>query len=184
MINADLDTAPQNSVPKLPLDIFAALQLLHDPRLERVRPMSDSRRSPAFATDDWMFEQQVRAELEAEAWRRLREQTRQHAPAPMEAPPAKAPVHNPHRAGSTILKALVRFIMGAAASYLAFVAALDSQLGEFEAWLAVGAAFIVTLALSMFSPLRGAVHAMAETMRWVLVVALGLGALWLFFQLS
>jgi len=148
--------------------------------------MSDSRRSPAFATDDWMFEQQVRAELEAEAWRRLREQTRQPPPPPpsVEAPPAYAPASNPHRTGSTILKALVRFAMGAAASYLAFIAAIDSQLGEFEAWLAVGAAFIVTLALSMFSPLRGAVHALAETMRWVLVVALGVGGLWMFFQLS
>lgn len=144
--------------------------------------MSDSRRSPAFATDDWMFEQQMRAEMEAEAWRRLREQTCQPLPPPVEAPPANAP--NPHRTGSTILKALVRFCMGAAASYLAFIAAIDGQLGEFEAWLAAGAAFVVTLALSMFSPLRGAVHAMAETMRWVLVVALGVGGLWMFFQLS
>ncbi|HEX8900696.1 hypothetical protein [Vitreimonas sp.] len=146
--------------------------------------MPDSRRSPAFATDDWMFEQQVRAELEAEAWRRLRVQSRQPLPPPADAAPAQTPVESPHRTGSTILKALVRFTMGAAASYLAFIAALDSQLGEFEAWLAVGAAFIVTLALSMFSPLRGAVHAMAETMRWVLVVALGVGGLWMFFQLS
>lgn len=148
--------------------------------------MSESRRSPAFATDDWMFEQQVRAEMEAEAWRRLREQTRQPAPQPVAAPPTPttAPAANPHRTGSTVLKALVRFCMGAVASYLAFIAALDSQAGEFEAWLAVGAAFIVTLALSMFSPLRGAVHALAETMRWVLVVALGVGGLWMFFQLS
>jgi hypothetical protein len=165
--------------------IFPGRALLHDVRLERVRPMSESRRSPAFATDDWMFEQQVRAELEAEAWRRLREQTRQPAPQPIAAPaPTAAPAVNLHRTGSTILKALVRFCMGAAASYLAFIAALDSQLGEFEAWLAVGAAFIVTLALSMFSPLRGAVHALAETMRWVLVLALGVGGLWMFFQLS
>ncbi|WP_135209870.1 hypothetical protein [Vitreimonas flagellata] len=146
--------------------------------------MSDSRRSPAFATDDWMFEQQVRAELEAEAWRRLREQTRQPAPQAVAAPAPAQTIANPHRTGSTILKALVRFCMGAAASYLAFIAALDSQLGEFEAWLAVGAAFIVTLALSMFSPLRGAVHALAETMRWVLVVALGVAGLWMAFQLS
>lgn len=146
--------------------------------------MSDSRRSPAFATDDWMFEQQVRAELEAEAWRRLRVQSRQPLPPLADAAPAQTPAESPHRTGSTILKALVRFAMGAAASYLAFIAALDSQLGEFEAWLAVGAAFIVTLALSMFSPLRGAVHAMAETMRWVLVVALSVGGLWMFFQLS
>lgn len=142
--------------------------------------MSDSRRSPAFATDDWMLEQQMRAELEAEAWRRLREQTRQPLPAPP--PRENAPTADPHRTGSAILKALVRFALGAAASYLAFIAALDSQLGEFEAWLAVGAAFIVTLALSMFSPLRGAVHALAETMRWVLVVAVSVGGLWLYFQ--
>ncbi len=147
--------------------------------------MSDSRRSPAFATDDWMLEQQMRAELEAEAWRRLREQVRP-APPPLAAAPTNAmpaPL-SPHRTGSAVLKALVRFAMGAAASYLAFIAALDSQLGEFEAWLAVGAAFIVTLALSMFSPLRGAVHALAETMRWMLVVALSFGALWMYFQLS
>jgi hypothetical protein len=149
--------------------------------------MPDSRRSPAFATDDWMFEQQVRAEMEAEAWRRLRQEARYPPSQPVTAPaptPTTAPAADPHRTGSAILKALVRFCMGAAASYLAFIAALDSQLGEFEAWLAVGAAFIVTLALSMFSPLRGAVHALAETMRWVLVVALGVGGLWMFFQLS
>ncbi|UPT64559.1 MAG: hypothetical protein M0D54_08665 [Hyphomonadaceae bacterium JAD_PAG50586_4] len=147
--------------------------------------MSESRRSPAFATDDWMFEQQVRAEMEAEAWRRLREETRQPAPQPVAPPPqAAAPARSPHRTGSTMLKALVRFCMSAAAAYLAFIAALDSQLGEFEAWLAVGAAFVVTLALSMFSPLRGAVHTLAETMRWVLVLALGVGGLWMFFQMS
>ena len=33
------------------------------------------------------------------------------------------------RTGSTILKALVRLCMGAGASYLAFIAALDSQAG-------------------------------------------------------
>lgn len=29
-------------------------------------------RRPAIASDDWMLEQQLRAEMEAEAWRRLR----------------------------------------------------------------------------------------------------------------
>lgn len=151
--------------------------------------MSGSRRSPAFATDDWMLEQQMRAELEAEAWRRLREQAvRPVAPiapppvtAPADAPPASHPIH---RTGSAILKALVRFALAAAFAYLAFVAAIDSQLGEFEAWLAVGATFVATLALSMFSPLRDAVHMLAETARWVLIVALALGGLWMFVQMS
>jgi hypothetical protein len=35
--------------------------------------MAGLRKAPAFASDDWMFEQQLRAEMEAEAWRRLRE---------------------------------------------------------------------------------------------------------------
>jgi len=150
--------------------------------------MAGSRgRSPTFATDDWMFEQQVRAELEAEAWRRLREERALAAPPePAPAPVAPAPVgpHPIHRTGSAILKALVRFAMAAAFAYLAFIAALDSQLGEFEAWLAIGATFVVTLALSMFSPLRGVVHMLAETARWVLILALALGGVWMFVQMS
>ena len=133
-------------------------------------------RRPAVASDAWMLEQQVRAEMEAEAWRRLRQELAvPEPPAPAEA--ANEPDY--HRSGSTVLKALVRFALGAFGGYLAWIAAMDSRLGEFEVWLAVGASFIVTLALSLLSPLRGFVHALAETLRWGLVAAFGLGAVWL-----
>lgn len=150
--------------------------------------MTGSRGRPAIASDDWILEQQVRAELEAEAWRRLRFELA--APPPIPAAPANAPSApsqtetDPHRTGSTILKALVRFMLAAFGGYLAFIAALDSQLGEFEVWLAVGASFMVTLALSMFGGFRRFVHFLAETMRWVIVVAVGLGALWMMLHMS
>jgi hypothetical protein len=135
-----------------------------------------------------MFEQQARAELEAEAWRRLRQQLADQPPAlaPPSAPaPAKpAPAFNPHRTGSAILKGLVRFMLAAFGAYLTFIAGADSQLGEFEVWLATGTAFIVVLALSAFSPLRGMVHAMAETTRWILLVGFVIGLAWLFTHMS
>lgn len=147
--------------------------------------MTSSRGRPAIASDDWMLEQQVRAELEAEAWRRLRTELAvpQPLPAPANAPAAEAEP-NPHRSGSTILKALVRFMLAAFGSYLAFIAAMDSRLGEFEVWLAVGATFMVTLALSMFGGFRRFVHFLAETMRWAIIVAVALGALWMLLQTS
>lgn len=142
--------------------------------------MSGSQR-PVLASDEWMQEQQVRAELEAEAWRRLRHDLRAVAPAPQPAPapavPAPAEI-NHHRSGSTILKALVRFTLAGFCAWLAYIAALDSQLGEFEAWLAVGGAFMVTLALSMFGYARDFVHMLAETMRWVIITGAGLATLW------
>jgi hypothetical protein len=142
---------------------------------------------PPFLTDDWMLEQQVRAELEAEAWRRMRAERALPAPAlatPAPAPTAPAPTAGEARPrGSAILKALVRFSMGATAGFVAYIAALDSQLGEFEAWLALGAAFIVMLALSMFGPLRRLVHVLAEAARWVLIGATAIGAVWIFTQL-
>lgn len=144
--------------------------------------MTGSRARPAFASDDWMHEQQLRAELEAEAWRRLRQELVQPQPAP-------APVHEPiaqpqrrfdhHRAGSAILKALVRFVLAAFIGYLAWIAAQDSQLGEFEVWLAVGASFLVTLSLSMFGFARELVHTLAEAARWSLIVVAGIGLVWL-----
>jgi hypothetical protein len=141
---------------------------------------------PPFLTDDWMLEQQVRAELEAAAWRRMRQELALPAPAAAAAPPAPSqtasPPENPPR-GSVILKALVRFVMGASAGYVAFIAALDSQLGEFEAWLALSASFIVTLALSMFGPMRRLVHVLAEAARWGLIGATAIGAVWIFTQL-
>lgn len=144
--------------------------------------------SPRRATppsDDWMLEQQMRAEIEAETWRRLRHEAAARAPAALAEPaqpPAARPAFDPHRSGSLTLKALVRFVLAAAVSYLAYLAAMDGGLGEFEAWLAIGAAFITTLALSALDPLRRAVHALAETARWSLITALILGVAWLVFQ--
>lgn len=137
--------------------------------------MSGSQR-PVFASDDWMHEQQMRAELEAEAWRRLRHELAAPPPIQTTAPTAQA---NPHQTGSTILKAVVRFTLAGFGAYLAYLAAVDSQLGEFEAWLAVGATFAVTLALTMFGPMRRFVHTLAETTRWMLLVAIGFGAVWM-----
>jgi len=140
---------------------------------------------PAFATEDWILEQQMRAELEAEAWRRLRREAA--APAALAAPvaaPVAAPSAAPdyHSTGSTILKAFVRFGLASFASYVGWIAAMDSALGEFEVWLAVGSAFIVTLALSLFPPIRGFVHFLAETARWVIIAGVAFGALWLVLQ--
>ncbi len=137
--------------------------------------MSGSQR-PVFASDDWMHEQQLRAELEAEAWRRLRHELAAPVPAQATAPSAQA---DAHQTGSTILKAVVRFTLAAFGAYLAFLAAMDSQLGEFEVWLAVGATFAVTLALTMFGPMRRFVHMLAETTRWMLLIAVGFGAVWM-----
>ena len=145
-------------------------------------------RRPAVASDDWMLEQQVRAELEAEAWRRLRQDLAVPTPAPAAYAPAHPPqdqtAADPHSTGSTILKALVRFMLGAFVAYLAYIAAVDSGLGEFEMWLAVGSSFVVTLALSMFGGVRRVVHMLAETMRWVLIVALSLGGLWMMLHMQ
>lgn len=141
--------------------------------------MSGSRRPPAIPSADWMLEQQMRAEVEAEAWRRLREEVQRPVePAPEPAAPAKTRPENPHRSGSIILKAIVRFGLAAAIAGLAFIAALDSQLGEFEIWLAVGSTFIVTLAASMFEPLRSAVYFLSETARWVLILGFLLAVAW------
>jgi hypothetical protein len=135
--------------------------------------MSGSQR-PVFASDDWMHEQQLRAELEAEAWRRLRRELA--APVPT---PAPATAADPHQTGSAILKGMVRFTLASFGAYLAFLAAVDSQLGEFEVWLAVGATFVVTLALTMFGPMRRFVHMLAETTRWMLLIAVGFSAVWM-----
>ena len=141
-------------------------------------------RRPTFASQDWMLEQQLRAEMEAEAWRRLREISA--VPAfPPEAVVTTIPGDSRpdyHGTGSTVLKALVRFALAAFAAYLGWIAAVDSQLGEFEVWLAVLGAFIVVLSLTLVGPARGLVHMLAEIVRWVLIVALALGALWLLVQ--
>jgi hypothetical protein len=143
--------------------------------------MAGPRGRPAFASDDWMLEQQLRAEMEAEAWRRLRQELAIPYPAPTPAANASADAGRRH-SGSAILKALVRFLLAAFAGYLAFLAAVDSRLGEFEIWLAVGAAFAAALALSMFGFARDFVAVAAETMRWTLFLAAGLAATWLAFN--
>ncbi len=149
--------------------------------------MTGSRARPAIASDDWMHEQQLRAELEAEAWRRLRSDLATPEPPPpvylypAPAEPARQRFDH-HKAGSAILKALVRFGMAAFTAYLAWLAAVDSQLGAFEIWLAVGGTFAVTLALSMFGFARELVHTLAEAARWALLAALGVGLIWLLFS--
>jgi hypothetical protein len=137
---------------------------------------------PVFASDDWMLEQQLRAEMEAEAWRRLRQELA--IPEPLPAPLPVGPAARPdlQQTGSGILKGLVRFMLAAFSGYLAFLAAVDSGLAEFEIWLAVGAAFLVALSLSMLGAARGFVHAIAETMRWLLILGAGVGATWLAFN--
>ena len=135
---------------------------------------------PLIASDDWMHEQQLRAELEAEAWRRLRQEL-----AVPQAPPAPQPATvepDPHTSGSLILKALVRFALGTFGGYLAYLAAVDSGLGGFEVWFATLSGFVVTLALSMLGPARRFVHVLAETTRWALILAAGIGGAWLAFH--
>jgi hypothetical protein len=161
--------------------IFGSPDLKQYDVLERI--MTAPRR-PAFASQDWMLEQQLRAEMEAEAWRRLRELS-----AVPELPPDV--IVNPavidsqpdyHNTGSIILKAMVRFALASFGAYLAWLAAIDARIGEFEIWLSVVGAFVVTLALTLIGPARGVVHALAETMRWVLIIGVSLGALWLLVQ--
>jgi hypothetical protein len=149
--------------------------------------MSGIRRAPALASDDWLLEQQVRAEMEAEAWRRLREtlSARPEAPQPEPSPVgahAPSPLDQIDRGGSIILKALVRFALAAFGAYVAWIAAVDGGVGEFEVWLATGAGFLVTLCLSMLDPARRFVHLIAEAMRWALLVVVALGAVWLMVQ--
>jgi len=131
-----------------------------------------------------MLEQQVRAEMEAEAWRRLRADLAIPAPAPVAEPVVVEPEFDHHNEGSLILKALVRFVLASFCAYLAYLAAVDSQLGEFEVWLAIGATFFVTLALSMFGFAREFVHTLAETARWVIILAVALGGVWMLFQMA
>ena len=142
--------------------------------------MSGARR-PAFASDDWMLEQQLRAEMEAEAWRRMRQELAIPEPPPLAEPEAPSQPDY-HKSGSIILKGLVRFMLAAFGAYLAWLAAVDARLGEFEIWLSVAGAFIVTLALSLLGPVRGFVHLLAETARWAIILGVALGALWLLVQ--
>jgi hypothetical protein len=144
--------------------------------------MTAARGRPALASDAWMLEQQVRAEMEAQAWRQLREHMA--APPPELAAPANDAPFDHHRASSAMLKALVRFGLAAFGAYLGWLAAVDAQLGAFEVWLATAAGFAITLALSMFGYARELVHVLAETARWAIITAVGLGALWMLFQMA
>jgi hypothetical protein len=128
-----------------------------------------------------MLEQEMRAQMEAEAWRRLRTELAAAEIAAAELEQYPAPRPSP---GSAILKGLVRFALGAFGAYLGYLAAVDAQLGEFEVWLAVGAGFLMTLALSMFGPAREIVHVLAETARWIIILAVALGAVWVMVQMA
>ncbi len=143
---------------------------------------------PAFASDDWMHEQQLKAQLEAEAWRLLRQElaiAEPQPPAPAPSAPAQtAPAFDPHKTGSAILKGLVRFALATFGAYLCYLAGVDARLGEFEIWLATGAGFMVTLALSMFGAFRRFVHFLAEAARWCLIFAVGLGAVWMMMHMQ
>ncbi|MBL8537179.1 MAG: hypothetical protein JNM59_07225 [Hyphomonadaceae bacterium] len=143
---------------------------------------------PAVGSEDWMFEQQLRAELEAEAWRRLR---RELAPPvapqiPLEEPPAPLPAPRKtldyHAAGSSVLKGIVRVGLAGFGAYLAWLAAFDAQLGEFETWLAGAAGFLATLSFSLFGPARRLVHTLAEALRWTILGGAAVGVVWLLLQ--
>lgn len=145
--------------------------------------MTASRGRPALASDDWMLEQQVRAEMEAQAWRRLREELAAPPPPPaLPTPTAVAPPLDHHSAGSTILKGFVRFAIAVFGAYLGWLAAMDSHLGEFEIWLATASGFFILLALSMFGYARDFVHLLAEATRWMIICGVALGAVWMLLQ--
>lgn len=142
--------------------------------------MPDARKSPPVASEAWMLEQQMRAEAEAAGWRLLRLEGAKPSVPVRESAAAEAPAPrlSPSGAGSAIVKGLVRFALAAGGSWLAYVAGLDSGLGEFEIWLAAGAAFLVVLAFSAFGPLRALVYFLAESMRWVVVAAIIVVLMW------
>jgi hypothetical protein len=133
---------------------------------------------PAFGSDDWMLEQQIRSEKEAKAWRLLREDLRA---TPVVAGRVNAPIDYNH-SGSVTLKALVRFGLAALGAYIASLAAVAAQAGQFEIWLAMTAGFVITLALSMFSSARGFVHLLAQAAGWMAFAAVAVSGVWLAFQ--
>lgn len=143
---------------------------------------------PNFATDDWMFERQMRAELEAEAWRRMRAEFASRDATALEPrgvdpePEAAEKRFDFHNAGSAILKGIVRFALAAIGGYLGWLCAKDAGLGEFETWLALAAGFLVTLSFSLLPIARSFVHVLAEGLRWSLVGAAFVCVLWLLFQ--
>jgi hypothetical protein len=132
-----------------------------------------------------MLEQQLRAEVEAEGWRALRSHLA-HPAVATTAPdaPAAPPPKREWRFGAAMVKGVVRFGIGAAGAYLAFLAAADAGLGEFEVWLALIAGFVVTLSLSAFGVGRQLVHGLARMTAWALVIALGAGAVYLMSRMA
>lgn len=133
---------------------------------------------PAFGSDDWMLEQQVRSEKDAKAWRLLRQDLRA---APLAAAHANASIdHN--RSGSATLKALVRFGLATFGAHFASLVAVASQLGQFEIWLAMAAGFVITLALSMFGYARGFVQLLAQAAGWMIMSAVAMSGVWLAFK--
>lgn len=141
-------------------------------------------RRPTFASQDWILEQQLRAEMEAEAWRRLREVATVPELLPGAVLTTIADDSQPdyHHTGSAILKGLVRFALAAIAGYVAWIAAIDLGLGEFEAWLIVIGVSVIFLAFTLLLP--ALVHMLSEILRWTLVVAAVLGVLWLLVQVQ
>lgn len=139
-------------------------------------------RRPTFASQDWILEQQLRAEMEAEAWRRLREVATVPELLPGAVLTTIADDSQPdyHHTGSAILKALVRFGFAAIAAYVAWIAAIDLGAGEFEAWLIVIGFFVITLALTLLVP--ALVDMLADILGWTLIVAAVLGVLWMLVQ--
>lgn len=131
--------------------------------------MAETPRARHFNTDSWLLEQQFRAEVEAEAWRRLRLQLAGQS----------LPMRGIAAGRSLILNTLARLVLAGAAAGLAWIAALDAGAGAFEAWLAGGAGFLVMLALSVFDPVRRLTHATAAAMGWTMLAAAVIAALWL-----
>lgn len=141
-----------------------------------------SHRPQPFASDAWMRAQQLRAELEAEEWRLLREETARAEAALSQA--MVAPRAEPTRGGSIILKGLVRFLLGVLGAYVGYIAAITSGGGDIDAWIGVVSGFVIALALTAFGAGRDFVHAVSETARWIILLACGVGATWLIVQIA
>ena len=139
-------------------------------------PAANSARPPAFASDAWMHEQQLRAEWEASEWRRLRAEL--NRPQPIQLPPPQAAAKPLHRGGSIILKGLVRFGIGVFGGWMGWIAAANGDGGEIDIWLAVMFGFFLALGLSMLSPARQFVALLAEITRWTLILGVAIGAMW------
>lgn len=122
----------------------------------------------------WLLEQQMRAELEAEAWRLLREKVDGASSAPG-TPALSAPLAP---AGSFLTRILVRAALAVGCGYLAWLASVDSGMGEFEALLATGAGIAVSLALSVLEPGRRLVGFIAKTLAWIALTIAGFAGLW------